>query len=84
LRTRAATRSSAINGWDGTAFHPELRCNDHDVDYSQLDIDIANNAIPNYVFITPDLDNAAPRAWLAIALAAASVTSACRSKNSRT
>jgi phosphatidylinositol-3-phosphatase len=46
-----------INGWDGTAFHPEQRCNDHVVDYSQLDVDIANNAIPNYVFITPNLDN---------------------------
>src|ERR1044071_7836183 len=46
-----------INGWDGTAFHPEQRCNDHVVDYSQLDVDIANKAIPNYVFITPNLDN---------------------------
>ncbi|HEU4733398.1 MAG TPA: alkaline phosphatase family protein [Kofleriaceae bacterium] len=46
-----------INGWDGTAFHPELRCNQHVVDYSQLDVDIANNAIPRYAFITPNLDN---------------------------
>jgi hypothetical protein len=46
-----------VNSWDGTAFHPEVRCNDHVVDYSQLDIDIANHALPNYVFITPNLDN---------------------------
>ena len=46
-----------INGWDGTAFHPEVRCNQHVVDYSQLDVDLANNAIPKYVFITPNLDN---------------------------
>jgi len=46
-----------INGWDGKAYHPELRCNEHVVDYSQLDIDIANHALPNYVFITPNLDS---------------------------
>jgi len=46
-----------INGWDGTAFHPELRCNDHVVDYAQLDVDIANHVVPSYVFITPNLDN---------------------------
>jgi phospholipase C len=46
-----------VNGWDGKAFHPELRCNDHVVDYSELDIDIANHALPSYVFITPNLDN---------------------------
>jgi phosphatidylinositol-3-phosphatase len=46
-----------INGWDGTAFHPERRCNAHVVDYSQLDADIANHALPSYAFITPNLDN---------------------------
>jgi phosphatidylinositol-3-phosphatase len=46
-----------INGWDGKAFHPEQRCNAHVVDYAQLDIDIANNAVPRYVFITPNLDS---------------------------
>jgi len=46
-----------VTGWDGTTFHPELRCNEHVVDYRQLDIDIAANKIPKYVFITPDLDN---------------------------
>ncbi|HEX7843764.1 MAG TPA: alkaline phosphatase family protein [Kofleriaceae bacterium] len=46
-----------INGWDGKAFHPEQRCNTHVVDYSQLDADIANHALPSYVFITPNLDN---------------------------
>jgi phospholipase C len=46
-----------VNGWDGKAFHPEQRCNAHVVDYSQLDADIANHALPSYVFITPNLDN---------------------------
>jgi phospholipase C len=61
-----------INGWDGTAFHPELRCNQHVVDYSELDADIANNTLANYVFIVPNLDNdmhdasiAVGDAWLA-------------------
>ena len=61
-----------INGWDGAAFHPELRCNDHVVDYTQLDTDLANHAVPSYVFITPNLDNdmhdkpiATGDAWLA-------------------
>jgi phospholipase C len=46
-----------VNGWDGTNFHPELRCNTHVVDYSQFDADVASGAIPKYVFITPNLDN---------------------------
>ena len=46
-----------VNGWDGTAYHPEQRCNDHVVDYSQLDADIANHALPSYAFITPNLDS---------------------------
>jgi phospholipase C len=46
-----------INGWDGNAFHPEQRCNAHVVDYSEIDADIANHALPSYVFITPNLDN---------------------------
>jgi phospholipase C len=46
-----------VNGWDGTAFHPELRCNDHVVDYAQLDIDIADQALADYIFITPNLDS---------------------------
>ncbi|HEX3475442.1 MAG TPA: alkaline phosphatase family protein [Kofleriaceae bacterium] len=46
-----------INGWDGTAFHPEQRCNAHVVDYAQLDADIAGHALPSYVFITPNLDD---------------------------
>jgi phospholipase C len=46
-----------INGWDGSAFHPEARCNDHVVELSQLDADLANHAIPKYVFITPNLDD---------------------------
>ena len=61
-----------INGWDGKAFHPELRCNQHVVDYSQLDADLAAHTVPRYAFITPNLDNdmhdgsiAAGDAWLA-------------------
>jgi phospholipase C len=46
-----------VNGWDGKAFHPEQRCNAHVVDYSELDRDIANHALPSYVFITPNLDS---------------------------
>jgi phosphatidylinositol-3-phosphatase len=46
-----------VTGWDGKAFHPEVRCNEHVVDYSELDADIANNALANYVFITPNLDS---------------------------
>ncbi|HET9990903.1 MAG TPA: alkaline phosphatase family protein, partial [Kofleriaceae bacterium] len=46
-----------INGWDGTTYHPEVRCNEHVVDYSQLDTDLAANALPRYAFITPNLDH---------------------------
>jgi acid phosphatase len=46
-----------INGWDGKTFQPSARCDEHVVDYSQLDADIAANALPAYVFITPNLDN---------------------------
>ena len=46
-----------INGWDGTSFHPSPRCTEHVVDFSQLAIDIANHALPKYVFITPNLDD---------------------------
>src|SRR3569623_1166737 len=46
-----------INGWDGKAFHPEQRCNEHVVDYSELDQDIAAGTVPKYAFITPNLDD---------------------------
>jgi phospholipase C len=46
-----------VNGWDGAQFHPDQRCNTHIVDYSQLEADITANALPKYVFITPDLDD---------------------------
>lgn len=46
-----------INGWNGKQFVPSPRCNEHVVDYSQLDADIAANALPRYVFITPNLDD---------------------------
>ena len=60
-----------VNGWDGAAFHPELRCDDHVVDFSQLDTDLAAGTLPKYAFITPNLDDdmhdgsvAAGDAWL--------------------
>jgi phospholipase C len=46
-----------INGWDGKAFQPSSRCEEHVVDFSQLDADIAANELPRYAFITPNLDN---------------------------
>ena len=46
-----------INGWDGKAFHPETRCTEHVVDYSELDRDIAAGTVPKYAFITPNLDD---------------------------
>lgn len=44
-----------INGWDGTKFQPSARCNEHVVDYSELDKDLAANKVPKYVFITPNM-----------------------------
>jgi hypothetical protein len=61
-----------VNGWDGSAFHPSSRCTDHVVDYSALDTDLASGALPDYVFITPNLQHdmhdgtiEAADAWLA-------------------
>jgi phospholipase C len=63
---------SDINGWDGTQFVPGARCMQHVVDYTELDADVAAGALPDYVFITPDLDDdmhdgtvAQGDAWLA-------------------
>ncbi len=46
-----------VSGWDGKQFQPSQRCIDHVVDYSQFAVDLANHALPKYVFITPDLDH---------------------------
>jgi phospholipase C len=46
-----------VNGWNGTEFLPSPCCNEHVVDYGELDKDIANDTVPRYAFITPDLDN---------------------------
>jgi acid phosphatase len=46
-----------INGWNGSQFAPSARCIEHVVDYSRLDADIAADALPSYVFITPDLED---------------------------
>ncbi|HEY1693624.1 MAG TPA: alkaline phosphatase family protein [Polyangiaceae bacterium] len=63
---------SDINGWNGSSFTPGPRCTEHVVDYGQLDADIVSGALPDYVFITPNLDDdmhdgsvAAGDAWLA-------------------
>jgi acid phosphatase len=63
---------SDINGWDGSQFVPSARCIQHVVDYSEFDTDISSGVLPDYVFITPDLDHdmhdgtvAMGDAWLA-------------------
>ncbi len=48
---------SNINGWDGSTFQPSTRCDEHIVDYSELDADLASGNVPAYAFITPNLDN---------------------------
>jgi acid phosphatase len=48
---------SDINGWNGTTFQPGARCTSHVVDYIQLDADLAAGQVPDYVFITPNLQN---------------------------
>lgn len=61
-----------INGWDGSKFQPSPRCNEHVVDYAELDRDLAAGTLPRYVFITPNMINdmhdgsvAQGDAWLA-------------------
>lgn len=44
-----------INGWDGKQFQASPRCNEHVVDYSELDRDLAAGTLPRYVFITPNM-----------------------------
>ncbi|HEY0255618.1 MAG TPA: alkaline phosphatase family protein [Kofleriaceae bacterium] len=46
-----------VNGWDGSTFQPSQRCNDHVVDYTVLDRDLAAGTVAKYVFITPNLDH---------------------------
>jgi hypothetical protein len=46
-----------INGWNGTAFSTTPRCTEHVVDYSQLGADIAAGTVPDYAFITPNLQH---------------------------
>ncbi len=79
-RRTGATRRSTIRSCTSTTstagtaseFNPGTRYTSHVVDYSQLAIDLANNTLPDYVFITPDLDDdmhdgtiAEGDAWLA-------------------
>ena len=46
-----------INGWDGSTFQPSARCDEHVVDYSQFDTDLASGKLPAYAFITPNMIN---------------------------
>ncbi|HVU51538.1 MAG TPA: alkaline phosphatase family protein [Polyangia bacterium] len=46
-----------INGWNGKTFAPSARCTEHVVDYSQLDADLAAGTVPDYAFITPNMQN---------------------------
>ena len=46
-----------IVGWDGATPLRQQRCLDHVVDYRQLDVDLAADNVPDYVFITPNLIN---------------------------
>lgn len=46
-----------VSGWDGKTFQPSQRCNEHIVDYSALDADLASGQAPDYAFITPNMVN---------------------------
>ncbi|HEX5061841.1 MAG TPA: alkaline phosphatase family protein [Kofleriaceae bacterium] len=61
-----------VVGWNGKTPLRQQRCKDHVVDYSELEKDLANDTVPDYVFITPNLINdmhdgtiAQGDAWLA-------------------
>lgn len=61
-----------LNGYDGTSFSPTERCNTHVVDFSQLAVDLQDGQVPDYAFITPNLQHdmhdgtvAQGDAWLA-------------------
>jgi phosphatidylinositol-3-phosphatase len=44
-----------VAGWSGSKMMGSARCNEHVVDYSQLDKDLAAGTVPRYVFITPNM-----------------------------
>jgi phospholipase C len=46
-----------LNGWNGSSFTPTERCKTHVVDFSQLASDIAGDQVPDYVFVTPNLQH---------------------------
>jgi phospholipase C len=46
-----------LNGWNGTSFSPTERCKTHVVDFSQLAVDLAAGQVPDYAFITPNLQH---------------------------
>jgi hypothetical protein len=46
-----------VNGWNGSKFAPGARCAEHVVDYTELASDLASGHVPDYVFITPDLQH---------------------------
>ena len=44
-----------VVGWDGQNLMRQDRCRQHVVDYAQFGKDLAAGALPDYVFITPDM-----------------------------
>jgi len=61
-----------VNGWDGKSMHPGARCTSHILDYGQLTADLQAGQVPDYAFITPNLQHdmhdgsvAEGDAWLA-------------------
>jgi phospholipase C len=61
-----------VNGWNGSRLLSSARCIAHVVNYSQFATDVSTGSIPDYVFITPNLDHdmhdgtiAQGDAWLA-------------------
>jgi phospholipase C len=46
-----------VNGWNGKAFAATPRCTERVVDESQLDADLAAGTLPDYAFITPNLQH---------------------------
>jgi phospholipase C len=46
-----------VVGWSGNTPLRQQRCVEHVVDYSELESDLKNDTVPDYVFITPNMKN---------------------------
>ncbi len=46
-----------VNGWNGSSLEPGPRCREHVVDASELASDLQSGNMPDYAFITPDLEH---------------------------